>query len=93
MARRSFANAIKAGGVTALEAVRDAIAADLEACESYRDRCGLYLRLVDVLGKLDDQARASAAPAGDAVDQLQRRRALRLGGPAGTTPRRDFLGD
>lgn len=91
MARRSFAAAIKAGGLPALEAVRDAIADDLGRCESYRDRCGLYLRLTDVLARVE-AARAAVPGSGDAVDQLKQRRARRLG-PAGTTPRTLLLSD
>ncbi len=87
----SFATVVRSGGLVALEAVRDAIAADLGRCESYRDRCGLYLRMVDVLDRVE-QARAAVPASGDAIDQLQQRRAKRIG-PAGTGPRRDLLGD
>lgn len=61
--------------VEALEAVRDAVAADLLVCDSMRDRAALYLRLTDVLVRLDE-LRPSKAEV-DAVDEIAQRRSAR----------------
>ncbi len=58
-----------------LEALRDAIAADLEICESFRDKAALYLRLTDVLRQID--VAKPAVKKGDAVDEIAQRRASR----------------
>ncbi len=58
-----------------LRAVRDQIAADLEVCAAMRDRTALYARLVDVIARIDELA--PAAPKGDTVDEIARRRAAR----------------
>lgn len=71
-----FADTVKAGQTLAsLEAMRDQIAADLEACNSMRDKASLYIRLADVL-KLIDELRPPTVR-GDAVDEIAARRASR----------------
>lgn len=74
--KRSFAEVLTSGDYLAsLEATRDAIAADLAVCESMRDRAALYLRLSDVLAKIEE---AKPRPArGDVVDEIAARRAAR----------------
>lgn len=62
--------------LTALRATRDAIVADLEACESMRDRAAFYARLESVL-KLIKDATPEALKAGDPVDEITARRAAR----------------
>jgi len=81
-----FADAIKAGGLTAIEAIRDSVAADLAACTSYRDRATLYLRLFDALEKVDNLRALEVV--GDDIDQLRQRRAKRRG-PASMGARRN----
>lgn len=61
--------------VASLEATRDQIAADLEVCESMRDRASLYLRLADILTRIE-QVRP-AKPEGDVIDEVASRRAAR----------------
>lgn len=61
--------------LTALEATRDAIVADLDECESMRDRAALYNRLESVLGSIKDARPKEAA--GDAIDEIARRRSAR----------------
>lgn len=61
--------------LTALEAVRDSIVADLDACESMRDRAALYTRLESTL-RLIKEARP-AEQEGDPVDEIARRRSAR----------------
>ena len=68
-----------------LQAVRDQLAADLESCDSMRDRAALYARLVDVLKTIEDIRPQTAK--GDTVDEISRRRAARRAGPAKGAPR------
>jgi hypothetical protein len=77
----SFPEVIRAGDtLTSLEAVRDQIAADLQFCDSMRDKAALYLRLADVLRSIDELRPATVK--GDAVDEIAARRAARGAGPA-----------
>ena len=76
-----FKNFVSSGDYRAsLEAARDAIADDLDACESMRDRAALYLRLTDVLARID--ALEPGEQKGDAVDEIAERRAARRSGRA-----------
>ena len=63
-----------------LEATRDAIVADLDACESMRDKAALYNRLESVM-KLIKEAKP-VKQEGDAVDEIAKRRAARRAGTA-----------
>lgn len=69
----------------ALEATRDAIVADLDECESMRDRAALYNRLESVLGSIKDARPKEVAS--DAVDEITRRRAARRASPAARASR------
>jgi hypothetical protein len=66
--------------VSSLEAMRNQIAADLELCESMRDKAALYLRLADVLKTLEELRPQIVK--GDSVDEIAARRAARGAGPA-----------
>lgn len=59
----------------ALHATRDAIVADLQVCESMRDRAALYNRLESVLKLIKDETPAKQE--GDALDEIAQRRAAR----------------
>lgn len=86
MEKKSFPSVLQAGDTLAsLEALRDQIGADLEACESMRDRASLYLRLADVLERIHELKPAEAK--GDAVDEIAARRAARRAGSAARPPR------
>ena len=61
--------------LAALEATRDAIVADLQACESMRDKAALYNRLESTLKLIKDAKPAEQK--GDAVDEIAQRRAAR----------------
>ena len=61
--------------LAALEATRDAIVADLGACESMRDKAALYNRLESTLKLIKDAKPAEQK--GDAVDEIAKRRAAR----------------
>lgn len=61
--------------LAALEATRDAIVADLEVCESMRDKAALYNRLESTL-RLIHEAKP-AEQKGDALDEIAQRRAAR----------------
>lgn len=75
----SFSEVLKSNELVAsLEALRDQIAADLEVCESMRDKAALYMRMVDVLARLEDARPVQAK--GDAVDEIAARRAARRSG-------------
>jgi uncharacterized protein HemX len=58
-----------------LEAMRDQIASDLDACNSMRDKASLYLRLADVIKSIDEVRPAETK--GDAVDEIAARRSSR----------------
>lgn len=62
----------------ALRATRDAIVADLQECESMRDKAALYSRLESTL-KLIEAAKPPEQK-GDAVDEIAARRAARRAG-------------
>lgn len=68
-----------------LEALRDQIALDLEACESMRDKAALYLRMADVLARIDEVRPVEVK--GDAVDEIAARRAARRASSAASAPR------
>ena len=75
----SLSEVMRAGELLAqLEALRDEIAADLEVCESMRDKAALYMRLVDVLARIEEAKPVQAK--GDAVDEIAARRAARRSG-------------
>ena len=60
-------------------AIRDAIVADLEVCDSMRDRAALYLRLTDVVARIDA---CTTETKGDVVDEIAARRTARRAGSA-----------
>ncbi len=70
-----FQRAVAAGGLTALEAIRDGLAADLEACGSSRDKAALYRRLLDVVAQID---RIRPPTEVDEVDLIRNRRSRRV---------------
>jgi len=72
-----FQRAVAAGGVEALEALRDSCAATLEATNSARDRGPLYRRLQDLVAEIE---RHRPRVRGDSIDQLQQRRKARRRG-------------
>lgn len=75
----SFSEDVTSGNhLAALEAMRDQIAADITASDSMRDRAALYLRLSDVLSKIEESRPAEAK--GDPVDEIAKRRAARRAG-------------
>lgn len=61
--------------VSSLEALRDEIAADLEDCQSMRDKAALYMRMVDVLARIDEARPIESK--GDTVDEIAARRIAR----------------
>ena len=81
-----LSEALKSGQLlTSLEALRDEIAADLDSCESKRDKAALYLRLTDVLARIEEVRPVQAK--GDVVDEIASRRAARRAGAAASTSR------
>jgi len=60
--------------------MRAQITTDLEVCESMRDRAALYLRLTDVVARIDVLRPVEVK--GDAVDEITARRTARGAGPA-----------
>lgn len=76
-----YRDTIAAGNYLAsLQATRDQIAADLGDCESMRDKAALYLRLADVMERIE--AAKPVEQKGDAVDEIAKRRAARRAGSA-----------
>jgi hypothetical protein len=80
-----FSGAVAAGGLSALEAVRDALTADLEACQSFRDRAALYNRLLNVIAQIDKLRPLDH----DEVDAIRNRRNRRVLGAARVPLMRD----
>lgn len=73
---------VVAGGVrlASLRALRDAIAGDLAACESMRDKSALYQRLMDVLSQIDAAEKSEPVKKGTPLDELTAKRAARSSG-------------
>lgn len=82
----SFSEVLKTNELVAsLEALRDEIAADLDVCQSMRDKAALYMRMVDVLARLEDARPIQSK--GDAVDEIAARRAARRSGTSAYSSR------
>ena len=58
----------------ALRALRGSLAADLDVCESLRDKASLSQRFMDVLAQIADAEKAEPEKAGTALDELAKRR-------------------
>lgn len=78
--RVDLSQAVSSDKVKALEAVRDSVVADLEVCSTMRDRAALYLRLLDVMARLDEARPAETE--GDPVDEIAQKRSNRRAGGA-----------
>lgn len=66
------------GRLPGLEALRDYLAAELDVCESARDKASLSLRFVDVLEQIDELSGGAAVAAPSSpLDELRRKRAER----------------
>lgn len=79
MSSQSYRETIAAGDYLAsLVATRDQIAADLQACESMRDKAALYMRLADFMARIEEAKPPEQK--GDAVDEIAKRRAARRSG-------------
>lgn len=76
----SVRDALPEGRLATLIAVRDALAASIDACDSHRDLPALTRQLAAVLVQIE----ALAPPAGevDAVDEIAKRRSARRAGAA-----------
>lgn len=71
--------------IKSLKAARDSIAADLEACESMRDKAALYRQLSLYLNRIAELEPKKAE--GDGIDEIAKRRAARRASPAKGSPR------
>ncbi len=60
--------------LASLRALRDRLAADLDACGSARDVVGLAGRLTDVLAQIEAAERENPTVKGTALDELAKRR-------------------
>ncbi len=69
--------------VQALEALRDALAAQLTDCESARDYAALSLRLMDAVERISVLEADAPEQEGTVLDDLAKRRAARNAGAAG----------
>ena len=80
-ARRTLSTIVRRGQtLESLEAMRAQIAADLEVCDSMRDRAALYLRLEKVIDRIEELRPAEVK--GDSVDEIAARRTARRAGAA-----------
>lgn len=86
----SLAETVSGGDrLASLRALRDMLAADLDVCESMRDKAALSLRLVDVLEQIAVIEKAEPAREGTALDEFTRRRAERqTSGSSGSSKRK-----
>jgi hypothetical protein len=75
--KSEFQAAIAAGGVEALEALRDHAAEALESTTSARDKASIIRRLQQLLDEIE---RLRPRVKGDSIDQLQQRRRNRRRG-------------
>lgn len=77
-----MADAIPASGsrLEVLRALKAKLARQIDACESGRDLAALTGRLQSVLAEIDELS--PAAPKGDELDEIARRRASRQRGPS-----------
>lgn len=74
----SLSDAVGSGSERrALEALRDALAAQLEECESARDYAALSLRLMDCLSRISVLEGAEPVERRSVLDDLAKRRADR----------------
>ena len=64
--------------LTAMEALRDSIVADIAVCESMRDKAALYNRLEPVLRAINEVRPKEAV--GDGIDEITARRNARRAG-------------
>ncbi|BDX30942.1 hypothetical protein TUM20985_14890 [Mycobacterium antarcticum] len=91
MGDRSLSETVRDGdSIASLQAIRDQIAVDIDLCGSMRDKAALYLRLADVIGRIDELKPLDAK--GDAIDEIAARRADRRSGTAPRSPRTNRSG-
>lgn len=78
----SLSDAAPGGRLAGLVALRERLAAELDACESARDVAALSIRFMDVLEQIDGLEGGSAAVGAPAspLDELRRKRAERKTG-------------
>ena len=57
-----------------LRVLRDSLAADLDACDAFRDKAALALRFTDVLAQIEACEKAAPQEKGTALDEFTRRR-------------------
>jgi hypothetical protein len=89
--RRDLGAALKTGDhLAGLEALRDQIANDIDACGSsaFRDRATLYYRLIGVL--LEIETLRPTVPAPEAVGRMKARRGGRHRWPVSAGPPADI---
>lgn len=73
--------ATKGDRLQSLITLRDMLAADLDFCESMRDKAALSLRFMDVLEQIAEIEKAQPAREGTALDEFTRRRTERQQAP------------
>jgi len=86
----SLAESLSGDLLPSLERLRDEIAADLENCQSMRDKASLYARLLDVLARIEDARPVQAK--GNVVDEIASRRAARRSGTSAYSSRAGHSG-
>ncbi len=77
--------ALSGDHLTALVALRDRLAVELDGCESSRDVAALAARFADVLAQIEAAKRAKPEQKkGTTLDELRARRSARVSGAAGS---------
>lgn len=71
----SLSEAAESGSrLTALKALRDSLAVDLDHCDSLRDKAALSLRFMDCVAQIELIEKAEPEAKGTALDEFSRRR-------------------
>lgn len=70
-------DAVRAGRLKGLEALRDRLAQDLEGCESLRDGVAISRQLTDILAQIEELAAPLLEKPATPLDELRKRREVK----------------
>jgi hypothetical protein len=73
----SLSDAAPGGRLAGLVALRERLAAEIDACDSSRDVAALSIRFMDVLAQIDELSAGDVDKPLTALDELRKRREAR----------------
>ena len=73
----SLSEAARGGRLAGLVALRERLAAEIDACDSSRDVAALSIRFMDVLAQIDELSAGTEDKPLTALDELRKRREAR----------------